>query len=724
MKKRLFGLTFLYVVSFLVFIQAADAAKLTIDPNTIVKKPAAVLPIEDKRLDQKVTFEATNVRLNAALEELSKQTGVVIRSGDGKGDWQSRDVPVDICANNVPLGKLLQYIADSTHMLLSTCKTDNIVYYKIWRDAASKKEIDDYLKKDKDSRLARVKWEWDALIKLSQTPDSQIDKRKAASNDFCVEVAKDLGGVLASIDSDTKDSIISGEKIKLVMKDVPKSQYALLEKLYKDAWQKQLLEDAKNNDEMQDEPSAPTDDSDADENNDDTGEVSLPDEPPSAEEEADQTILTDDDIKSASLEFNCDSEGNMGVYFQDSKFCGVDEYNNAEAISRFVKDFPKYEDNLEPPEFKCSDGMVPLDDVIKIPSLQAKIKVDVPKENHNFKFNDLISLISKASGFSFLCEDYVSHKEKDDSYIYYSDITGKELSIRDILTTLSQTPLVNDLYIDQTNKLILGVSCNWCKNYANLVPESLITSLKKKMDNEGLELDDVVPLTELNDGQINDWINEIQGLGMTAETFGDAKPLWQIYDSFSTQKKNMAKSDEGVSLAGINSKKLGKIFEKISKQLAGMSKEDRLSNEIASNPELLLQISNDIKTNYPSYSSHDVNNEKVDKELINKYYALLPKPDILTNANLLSNLSMHIKNMSMYDIYNAMPVNGQDEMKNMPTYYLNKHFYSLVIKNGDQRIYGSNSFDLQFPIYSPKRESELIKESKQSFDQNPNDDGQ
>ena len=93
---------------------ASFADKTTVDPNT-VQKPAPA-EIADKRLDQKITYESLDKRLHSVLDDLTAMTGVTVRCGDSKNDWQVRDLPLVVCARDLPLGKLLRTIADCTHL--------------------------------------------------------------------------------------------------------------------------------------------------------------------------------------------------------------------------------------------------------------------------------------------------------------------------------------------------------------------------------------------------------------------------------------------------------------------------------------------------------------------------------------------------------------------------------------------------------------------------------
>ena len=80
---------------------------------------------EDSRLSQPVTITFTNGRLYAVIDEIAKTTGVDIRCGKDNKDWPVRDIPVIVCVKDMPLGKLLRLIADSTHLVFTVKHLDS-----------------------------------------------------------------------------------------------------------------------------------------------------------------------------------------------------------------------------------------------------------------------------------------------------------------------------------------------------------------------------------------------------------------------------------------------------------------------------------------------------------------------------------------------------------------------------------------------------------------------
>ncbi|MBW3623433.1 MAG: hypothetical protein KY468_08490 [Armatimonadetes bacterium] len=67
--------------------------------------------IPDERLKQKITYSASAKPLQTVTEELTKQTGVLIRVGSSERDWKNKERRVHLHFRNLPLGVALQQTA-------------------------------------------------------------------------------------------------------------------------------------------------------------------------------------------------------------------------------------------------------------------------------------------------------------------------------------------------------------------------------------------------------------------------------------------------------------------------------------------------------------------------------------------------------------------------------------------------------------------------------------
>jgi len=85
--------------------------KITVDPNAGGAPEAQEVDKTDKRLQQKITYEAKHETVLAIIEALSEKTGVDLRAGINKQDWQVRDRKMSIFAKDTSLASLMNSIS-------------------------------------------------------------------------------------------------------------------------------------------------------------------------------------------------------------------------------------------------------------------------------------------------------------------------------------------------------------------------------------------------------------------------------------------------------------------------------------------------------------------------------------------------------------------------------------------------------------------------------------
>ena len=60
----------------------------------VAGRPSLAAGSADPRLAQKIDYQGGYKRLSVVVEDLAKFTGVTIRCGGNKNDWQVRDIPM------------------------------------------------------------------------------------------------------------------------------------------------------------------------------------------------------------------------------------------------------------------------------------------------------------------------------------------------------------------------------------------------------------------------------------------------------------------------------------------------------------------------------------------------------------------------------------------------------------------------------------------------------
>ena len=660
---------------------AAQAAKTTVDPNApkalAIESVDAAAKVDDKRLEQKVTYESTNKRLHTVLEELSSKTGVTIRCGESKNDWQVRDIPVVVCAKDLPLGKLLHAIADSTHLLMTSSKTENVRSYRIWRDAVRKKQIIDYFKAKDELMHALVRFQLDTWIKLASTPESQINialqkLRKEQQNEYTdanLSEAMDFAAVAASLDESAKDKILSNEKLTLAVKDLPANQSKLVAALYRNSWRR------------------------SQENY--SGDAS------------EKESLSEEDVQRARLVIERDGHDDdptITVRFEGSKDCDID-LRNSGWILPYISD-TSHLIEPEPPTTDYADYLTKIEykDYKVMPALQKQLKLGKLKNKNDSTVADIIAKVSKATSFSFIYEDFLSHKNS--GHLDSEDSLLESPSVGDALRELANRGTIV-WHIGSNRKIVVGSSEQWYEDCANLVPEILIKKLTKEPNGNGVELDDFVKLTSLSAGQLEEWFGDESYNSIWPGMNTDEEALWAFYDSLSKDEKKLVKSDAGLPLVKYSPSAMVPLFKKIAKASESMSNIDRIKNRVTSDKTLLDKFSKDLaKMNSETFNCDSNSGEPSAYEqsiirIASNYPELIKRVEIPTNPSIIRRLFIHIKKTdakefcAIEDALNpsptpAGPVDPNGVLSEIN--YKNRHVYYIEIMDGNSKV-----FTLPFP---------------------------
>ena len=473
---------------------------------------------KDSRLAQPVTIECVNTRLHVVLAQLDEKTGVAIRSGRDNRDWQVRDIPVTVCAKDMPLGKLLKTIATSTHLLLSKEQVGQTTIYRIWRDAKRRKELDDYFKAKDTANLAGIAWDWDAVCKLKDIPASD------GSSDHQMEMDRNLAGLLSSLGPEGKNKVMQGGYVRCTLANTPESMHGYMNKILQG-----IL-------------------------------VSFPSAP--------QTLTPGDTQRSGmTVYLDRDNKGELRLWFaagvdfvtSETRSSGqkcievspVTSYNAAQQ-----KSVDRAERPAQPkmPTHQMPDGdwrELAGREAWDLPVLQTKVSLEVPKDKDAITCGGLLAALSKATGFAVVCEDFASHKRVPSP----AGLFAKDTTIKAVLQALDRSsaggmPQARFVWhINVKDKVILGTSDSWTSHHINLVSEGFLAYLMDKLSGDGVNLDDYLKIMALEKGQVDEWIRYAPDFAIL-DAYGHPshREFWMLYDSLSPQQKAQAQTEAGLPM--------------------------------------------------------------------------------------------------------------------------------------------------------------------------------
>lgn len=621
--------------------------KITIDPNAPGVQKETSAQTSDPRLLQKVTYDSGYKRLNVVASDLTKLTGVSIVSGNGRNDWRVRDIPVVVCVKDMPLGKLLRAIADATHtrVALDRIGNDPEKCYRIYRRYKEEKEIDTLLQKEHDAYYEKAKWQWDALAAYGKS-----DKDIPGVSKQTKLIAK----LIASLGNDAKNKLLNYDTLKINGNNP--STHNITDNLYMLQFNEECNAVDENGKRIWDESYDPT--------RDDMDNVTF------------STKLQDD-----GSYVNLNFEFAPVTIAKDRMFMrsiSVDDTKNLIDSGLNLPPCPADFDTPEPKDDMKNSDMTYLDrynDGWSRPILNQKIDLAKPVGRNDRTLADLARAIQNATGMNVVMEDFFSQNISSDKKI--DDVLYKNTTISE---ALRYTDFCNDWFIDEKNKLLVGWVYDWRLHHRDLVSEDYISSLKTKLNGEGLQLEDIIHMGCLSSGAYNDWFQESKDFPSLSYSGNTNTPLWQLYDSLDSQYKQQAKSKDGLPLAKLDISFVSSVLSEQKKRYIAPTEFTKTSDE---------------------------ERQKIDAENDKKLKAF-------SDPSIISTMVMRVEqkqSVNQRTVLKNKDGNVEITSKQIPS-DLKLYQYSISVDyniDGENYKINEDGPEYAFPLYSPEREDEILK---------------
>ena len=435
---------------------------------------------------------------------------------------------------------------------------------------------------------------------------------------------RDYAKIIASLSPDAKQKVLSGGKLILAVKDLPASQANLV----KDYFTQTVILEQKLRNEMAARMVASGD-------------------------KYDSVLQTNPyektDLQSVKLEIAGDT-GLSNQFFTGNN-CLASRLDGVWRLNAFVKDLPKKTVYPDLPKSEYSKNLNQLDyrAYRNLPVLQTKLDVKNPKGVMEPAFKDVLAALSNASGYSIVCEDFKSQSRMR----RLGNMFGSQVILGDLLSNIGGFLNIN-WFIDEENKLLLGSDFTWTERHPNLVPDSLLTNLKEKMDGDGAYLDDFVVIKCLSRGQYDDWVGDsrdFSDLWWQPEPAADI--FWKLYASLSAEDKALAVSPSGLPLSKPDPKLVITAFGDASNELKDNS---YLQNSVGNQIYMALKIHPEIKDEVNSIITARVDSAKAMgeeteymdlgpayDEILGKYPELKKGLQYPTDPTSISKLTMYVR---------------------------------------------------------------------------------
>lgn len=623
--------------------------KITSDPNAPGKQ--ATTPKEeaaDARLSQKITYDSGYKRLHAVIDDLSRMSGVDILCGQGKKDWQVRDIPVVVCVKDLPLGKLLRAIADATHTRFASEKIGDSLTksYRIYRRSTDQDRLDTHVRKRHESSLEAAAWQWDALTAYGKSNANP-------PTDPSLKETWVTARLIAGLGSDSKDKLLNGDT--LTLRGTDPANRAYMEEYYRHICEKAYNPSHMSYPSFEKMEEAPLG-------------IKLVDNGVEAEI---RTLFQPEPISSDN-----------GVYIGFSISGGLPDVG---PLQDKVKGLPPRPQAMPIPSLEddmANPALVPLSnrqhyDTTSDSFLMDKITLEKPPTAKDFTFAKAVRAVAQAGQCNIVTEDFTSQKAQK-----YQRIDGilsahPESTIRSLLDMLDGSAW----FVSEDDRLIVGWQNGrrqtWRDHHANLLPEEYLNALKTKLNGDGLELEDAVHLSNLPETSAREWV-------VYSDDFSDQNlyqwnldPAWRLYDALVPEDKQLAKSSDGLPLGKFDSTWIADFFHAWK-----MGQHPSPEHTFPTSPGFDVEAYKDnIKQNNLALTDPSIISTmimRIQKQPAKSRYAVIA--EVATSVDVPEGL-----NLSSYEMSITYTMNGE---------------------RGSIPIRGPH---LAFPILSSKREAEMLK---------------
>lgn len=673
------------VVIALLFISALVYAqgKITKDPNSIPRSTEKAAET-DPRLNQKITYDSGYARLHDVASDLTKMSGVNILSGKNKDDWRVKDAPLVVCVKDMPLGKLLKAIADTTHTYLGSEKVgkdDSKKSYRIYRRSVDEAKIDSYFDNRHKTRLAQVKWQWDAMVAYGKS------KEIPGLSKTLWPLAK----VIASLDGNSWSKLENGNTLRIGERSAQAK--SAFDDLYRLAWdedagwigkEKRYIPDQSADDSIQ---SAII-------------KIKLMDKGEPGKTEI-QVLLSPIAYRMRYEDQGAETEYTTQCLWQNSPGDTLSLQGKLQGLPPYPEPvkLPTYEDDMANPDMAY---LKPQEDTEWPSRLKEKIAFEKPKDAKKLMFADFVRMLASASGLNIVTEDFLDQLKPNrrvmDAWFM------KETTVADTIIRMSRNGIFgNQWFCSQSENLLIGWAddratsngwddktsyCStWRHHHRNLVSENYLNSLREKLAGDGVEFDDAVTLSALSEGSFSEWIRDTADLfPLSAASHLTNDGWWPLYGALSESDKQLAKSANGAPLGKYDPNWIADFFRK-----------QRLREE-------------NIATEWIR-TEEDENKERANIDAASR---------AVSDPSIISTMVMYLtqkpelnRYVSEYDSEGNMKGSGPESAPKELKLYRCQLNVCYKVDGAPQSVTIDHIGNLSFPIRSREREAEIIKAAKE-----------
>jgi hypothetical protein len=570
MRALLLAVALLYVMA-----NVSIADKITVDPNAPGAQGASEAQSgeTDERLAQKVSYEATRKAVLSILEELSVKSGVSLRAGYSKFDWQVRDRKMNIYSKDATLADLMNSIAHVMKFRWSKEKLkDGKFVYRLYMDRKSLLDEEARRARDEGRRAAVEAEKRQKALESFQAlgdlpPEAVAELRK--ENPFKYFIAKSglgksLGAFMGELPA-VMQALTSGQPMTMPGSALSAQGRTAAVQAMRDLWRFESMIGGRTTPFPEEVASAATDQL----------SINVNSRLDSIRQSQDAMFML------GQVEMRCgDTRVRFDIVDPDSHMARAvgQMLVEAEETGRSFNDVERSVESLftdaTMADVKREDPAEARVERPDDPSLRAKVKVS-PKSPG---LPGMQSALADASGFGVVSDSFVQ--------LFGQPVpTDKAMELGELLDKIGEGYRYD---WDKRGSVIEFRDKKWFNKRAAQIPEAWIERWRKTLKDTGtLELDDLVQICGLTLEQFQQTIvgDNVLIASDVAGVYYGGRDILKLYGTLSDFQRSAVFAESGLDLKLLNPEQWAQAFRTINPLRPGLLQNQDVSMTLAASRE-------------------------------------------------------------------------------------------------------------------------------------------
>ncbi len=522
-------------------VPAFAVGKVTVDPNT----PAAAAeresdePLADIRLSQSVTYSESNKTVSAILDELTKATGVTLKSGVNSKDWQVRDRKMSIFSKDASLSEIMNSIARVMKFKWEKSGDDALPTYRLFMDRKTLLDAEaQRARQEQQQEAEQAKRRQEGFMEYAKLGDLSAEDREKLKTDnpfMYIAAQSGLGSSMGAFFAGTPgaiDAMSSGQRMDVSGSALsPQAQAGIFRAMQQMTDMENKFSGGKSNRAL---PAGL---------GDDPSKISISIN--QALEQAqgmpmggmllgDVTIRYDGGTMTLPMfDPNSDAAKLIGKAVIESEETG-------RSMDEVMKDHATEFMDIMTKAVKADAGGEAVTEHADDPALDAKVKLEPSRT-----LPDIEKSLAEASKYAVVSDYFPSLMPGQQA-----SIPTTETPLKDVLDKIADGFTYN---WDKHGSVIELRDRNWFKKRAAQLPEERLEAWRQELANTGtLDIDSLAQIAQLDQEQVMMNIVPDETLRACMSAYYSGRDVLRLYATLTQSQRSALFSDAGLFLASLS----------------------------------------------------------------------------------------------------------------------------------------------------------------------------